>query len=349
MKPDPASTPSNCFRATAIAATLAIACIGNSAIAQNQRVDGMIMQRGAFGRMSAPDEFIQFNEKEFRGAKKLAIAVFNVAFPKDNEFTATANGSAGLGLFSSSSSSTFSSTMKGVDPETQQRIADKAYSLFVEKLQSAGYELVDAAELARAAPEYATWDALPNFSPGRYGAYVAPTGRKVFAMPRDTDKRDTSGHFSVLNAGMRSVLDKTPAVSRSPYIANTAEMGVLAVTLVVDYGVYSSSGNTTKFSSKSTVGFKPGVTIGAGNHMDSGSYISYWGPHSGGFSASAYLQQPVFVERAFGTVDNVSDPDGNGAALFVNLKADPKAFEDAANEALAIAVPKFIGLMVANR
>jgi hypothetical protein len=336
--------------APTIAASLVISSLcGTALAAANERVDGMLMQHGAFGRMSAPDEFIQFNEKEFKGAKKLAIAVFNVAFPSDNEFTASASGSAGLGRFSSSSSATFSSTMTGVDAATQQRIADKAYSLFVAQLQAAGYEVVNAAELARLAPEYATWDALPNFSSGRYGAYVAPTGRRVFAMPRDADKRDTSGRLTANLAMMRSVTDKTQAVLRSPYVANAANMGVLAVTLVVDYGVYSTSGNTTKFASKSSIGFKPGVTIGAGNHIDSGSYVAYWGPNSGGFSASAYLQRPVFVERQFATVDGAQDPDGNGGILVVKLTADPKAFEDAATEALMTAVPKLVGVIAAGR
>ncbi|OIQ65984.1 hypothetical protein GALL_524530 [mine drainage metagenome] len=331
-----------------VAALLVMSSLSSSAIAANERVDGMLMQRGAFGRMSMPDEFVQFNEKEFKGAKKLAIAVFNVAFPSDNEFTASASASAGLSLFSSSSQTTFSSKMTGVDTATQQRIADKAYSLFVAQLQTAGYEVVDVAELTAMAPEYATWDALPNFASGRYGTYVAPTGRRMFAMPRDTDKRDTSGRLTLALTVLRASAEKTQAVLRSPYVANAANMGVLAVTLVVDYGVYSTSGNTTKFSSKSSVGFKPGVTIGAGNHIDSGSYIAYWGPNSGGFSASAYLQRPVFVERNFATIDGTQDSDGNGGNLVVSLTADPKVFEDAATEALTAAIPKFVGVMDAD-
>lgn len=332
-----------------LACSFIMAGFSSAATAANERIDGMIMKHGAFGRLSMPDEFIQFNEKELKGAKKLAITVFNVAFPSENEFTASANGSAGLGMFGSSSNATFSSTMTGVDAATMQRIADKAYALFVAQLQAAGFEVADAAELARLAPEYASWEALPNFSQGRYGAYVAPTGRRVFAMPRDTDKRDTSGHLTLALTIMRASAEKTQALSRSAYVANAANMGVLAVTLVVDYGVYSTSGNTTKFSSKSSVGFKPGVTIGAGNHIDSGSYIAYWGPNSGGFPATAYLQRPVLVERNFATIDSAQDPDGKGGVLVVKLTADPKAFEDSATEALTTAVPKLVGVMAAGR
>jgi hypothetical protein len=312
-----------------------------------ERIDGVIQQRGAFGRVVVPDEFGLFHDSEFKGAKKVGISVFNVAFPNHNEFTATTKGNSFLSRISTSAQSTFSSDMTGVDPATQQRIADKAYAGFVDGLKAAGYEVVSEAELARLAPEFATWDALPNFSPGRYGAYVAPTGMKLRLLPGDTAKRDTSGAMGGF-AAFRA-LDRTQAFLRSPYVAHDAGVGIIAVTLVLDYGVFSTSGYSGKLYGGSQVGFKPGVTAGAGNHIDSGTLLAYWGTDSGGFPAWAYLQRPVISTLPFAARDEDKDAADAAASLVVRLTADPVRFEAAATEVLAIAIPKLVGVMAAGR
>jgi hypothetical protein len=329
-----------------LAAMVAAVSAAPAALAQ-ERIDGVIQQRGAFGRVIVPDEFGVFHDSEFKGAKKVAISVFNVAFPNHNEFTATTKGNSITGRFSTSAQSSFSSDLKGVDAATQQRIADKAYALFVERLKAAGFEVIDTAELTRLAPEYATWDALPNFSAGRYGAYVAPTGMALRFLPGDTAKRDTSGAMGGFTAFR--VLDRTQAFLRSPYIAHDAGIGIIAVTLVLDYGVYSTSGYSGKLYGGAQVGFKPGVAAGAGNHMDSGSLIEYWGPNSGGFPAQAFLQKPVLSELPFATRDEDQDAADPAASLVVRLTADPVKFEAAASEVLAIAVPKLVGVIAAAK
>lgn len=316
------------------------------ALAQ-ERIDGVIQQRGAFGKSVMPEEFGVFRDSEFKGAKKVAISVFNVAFPNHNEFTATTKGNSFLGRVSSSAQTTFSSDMKGVDAVTQQRIADKAYALFIGRLKAAGYEVVDTATLSQLAPEYASWDALPNYSPGRYGTYVAPTGMKLRFLPGDTAKRDTSGAMGGFTAFR--VLDRTQAFLRSPYIAHDASIGIIAVTLVLDYGVYSTSGYSGRLYGNSQVGFKTGVAAGAGNHLDSGSLIEYWGPNSGGFPAQAFLQRPVLSDLPFATRDEDQDSADPAASLVVKLTADPAKFEAAADDVLAVAVPKLVGVMTASR
>jgi hypothetical protein len=312
-----------------------------------ERIDGVIQQRGAFGRVIVPDEFGLFHESEFKGAKRVGISVFNVAFPNHNEFTATTKGVSITGRWASRAESTFSSDMTGVDAATQQRIADKAYAGFVDSLKAAGFDVVDTAELTRLAPEYATWDALPNFSPGRYGAYVAPTGRKLFFLPGDTARRDTSGVMGGFTAFR--ALDRTQALLRSPYIAHDAHIGIIAVTLVLDYGVYSTSGYSGKLYGSSQVGFKAGATAGAGNHMDSGTLLAYWGTDSGGFPAWAYLQRPVISALPFATRDEDKDAADPAASLVVRLTADAAKFEAAADEVLAIALPRLVGVMAGNR
>jgi len=116
--------------------------------------------------------------------------------------------------------------MTGVDQATQQRIADKAYAVFVQQLIAAGYDLVEPAELARLTPEYATWQPLPNFTQGRFGTYVVPTGRALFFLRGDSTKRDTSGKFGAQVISFRA-LDNPKANPRSAYWTYTISVEYL--------------------------------------------------------------------------------------------------------------------------
>ncbi|MEO8743621.1 MAG: hypothetical protein ABI365_10580 [Lysobacteraceae bacterium] len=321
-----------------IAAAIAFVLSMSAASAQ-ERVNGVIERHGFLGRTIEPDEFQVFHPKEFQATHKVAISVFNVAFPRENHFSANTKGS--NSMFSHAAKASMHTTMTGVDQATQQRIADRAYALFVAQLKDAGYEVVDQAGLAQAAPEYATWAALPNFSEGRFGVYVAPTGMSVRFLQGDAAKRDTSGMFGQQIAGFR-VLDKPIAFSRSPYIAYDAKLGIIAVTLVVDYGTYSSSGEKRGMG-KASAAFYPGATIAAGNIADSGTLVEYWSPDSGGFPAAAYLQRPVHSEKELGAIQGAEE---SGDYTVV---ADPAKFEAAANEVVDIAVPKLVGVMTAGK
>jgi hypothetical protein len=320
------------------------------ALLAQERVDGAIQKHGFFQQKIAPEEIKVEHGSEFKGAHKVAISVFNVAFPSEFHYIAVTKGHSLLGDRSFSAKAHMDTTMTGVDHATQQRITDQAYALFVEQLQGAGYEVVDQAGLTQLAPEFGKWASIPNFSQGRYGTYVAPTGRSLRFLQGDTAKRDTSGVFGVQNTAFR-VFDTPPAFARSPYIAHDGKIGIIAVTLVVDYGVYSSSGRSNKMGKAATVGFKPGVAIAAGNLSDSATMLEYWGPSSGGFPAGAYLQQPIRSDRAFGEVRGLGQPDEKSevGVQDVTITADPAKFEVAANEVIALAVPKLVSVMAAAR
>jgi hypothetical protein len=272
----------------------------------------------------------------------VAISVFNVEFPNSNHYTAKSSGSRGLALgrFSSTSKSTMDTTLRGVDRATRQRIADKAYAAFVADLTQAGYEVVDQTTFARLAPERATWTAAPNFAEGRFGSYVAPTGLSVFLMPGDGAKRDTSGMFGQQMMAMTASADRPQAYTRSPYLAHDADLGVIAVSLVVDYGVYSSSGEKAHaYGGQASASWRPGVAIAAGNAVDRATALQYWGPKSGGFPAFAFLQQPIRNDRPFAAA---------GSTDF-DIVADPVAFETAADEATGTAAAALVGLMTQGR
>ncbi len=315
-------------------------------------MDGALVEkRGFIIKEVVKDEINIVNGREFKGPKQIAISAFNVAFPAENHYAAVNEDRSFLGKYTSSAKAYMDTAMTGVDQATQQRITDKAYALFVEQLTSARYEVIDHKELARLTPEYAKWDALPNFSQGRFGTYVAPTGRSLFFLQGDTAKRDTSGKFGVTTTAFRA-LDKPQAHSRSPYLAYDAKIGVLAVTIVVDYGVYSSSGRTGKLGGSASTGYKPGVTIATGNNLDSATVIKYWGANSGGFPGAAFLLKPVQSEREFATFTGMEarEEKSEGVAVRdIKVTADPAKFAVAAEEVLAIAISKLVNAMVAER
>lgn len=315
-----------------------------------ERVNGAIQQHGFFQQKISPEEITVTHGSEFKGAHKVAISVFNVAFPSENHFTAISKGVSVAGMYGTSAEAHMDTALSGLDHATQQRITDAAYALFVEQLTGAGYEVVDQHELTRLAPEFATWEALPNFTQGRYGSYVAPTGQKVHLLQGDTAKRDTSGRFGSAATPFRA-LDRPQAFKRSPYIAYDGKLGIIAVTLVVDYGTYTSSGFKNGLGKSAVIGFTPGVTIGAGSFLDSGTYLEYWGPSSGGFPAGAYLQQPVRSDRPIGIVNAPDGPQKGKGVLFVSytINADPAKFEAAATEVVGLAVPKLVSAMAAAR
>jgi hypothetical protein len=269
--------------------------------------------------------------------KRIGITVFNVAFRNEKFQSATTHrttswtnvGALGINLVNTAhetKSESGRTQIAGIDPATRQRITDTAYSDFVDQLTKAGYEVVGPAELAKLAPEYATWAALPNFSPGRFGTYVAPTGRSLFFLRNDASKGDSQGDMTA-NAQAFQGFDSPLAFKRSPYIAHDGNLGILAVTLVVDYATFTNTGDTKKFNAEMKVGYTPGVTAQAGSFISPATMLDYWGTNSGGFPAVAVLAAPLSSNQAFAITDNSAHDQGQ-----VVLNADPARFESAARE-----------------
>lgn len=328
------------LKRTGAAIAVVLAC-AQPALAQ-EIVNGVSAQYGLFGRKVASNEMYIISGEKMKGAHRVAITVFNVAFPDENHLVAKTSGH--IGGFMSSAKSDLRTTMTGVDHATRQRIADQAYKTFVAQLTAAGYEVVDNAELTRLAPEYATWTPEPNFSLGRYGTYVAPTGRSLYWWQGDRMKRNATGAFDYQMSEIKIITDKPQAFARTAYVAYAAKVGAIGVTLVVDYGVYSTTGvGKTRFGGKAAASFSPGVTVSAGAGVDRASSLMYWKPDSGGFAALAALLIPVRSEAPF-IVDR-----GSAGAVDDAIVADPVKFEAAANEVIERALPKFVSVMVANR
>jgi hypothetical protein len=293
---------------------------------------------GKLGQKEAGEFQVQHSD-EFKGAKRIGISVFNVAFPDDNFTTAHMHKKLMGNSGSWDAKVSMQTTLEGVDTATRQRIADAAYADFTGELKKAGYEVVEGQELAKVTPEYAGWTALPNFTKGRFGTYVAPTGHGLYFLPLDKASRDT-GSFKGETAQMFRGFDRPQAYGRSPYLAHDANLGIVAVTLVIDYGVYSTTGKSSRVREGAAVGFEAGVSAQSGTLGDTGTLVYFWGPKSGGFPGVLALAVPVVSEQEFAEVSKGSS---------VVVKADPARFEKAALEVSKRTAAKLVEAMTAAR
>lgn len=96
---------------------------------------------------------------------------------------------------------------------------------------AAGYEVIDQTELSRLAPEFATWTSLPNYSQGKYGTYVVPTGQSLRFLPGDASKRDTTakafgvtGQIFAVSGGTR-IGKPSPANRKMPGMRKISSRG----------------------------------------------------------------------------------------------------------------------------
>jgi hypothetical protein len=313
--------------------------------AMGQELDhGARVQRGWLNTRLAiePLRVTNSNGSQLKGMQRVAITVFNVAFPDEFELKANSGGSRSGGFMTMirHDSSRIHTRLAGIDLESRQQMADRAYADFVTQLKAAGFDVMDQAALAAAAPEYATWTALANGTKGRFGTYVAPTGMKLRFMPGDTDHRSTSGFFGQQMTAFR-VLDRTQAFLRSPYVARDANVNAIAVTLVIDYGVYSTTGNRKGFGKKVSTGFEEGATVAAGILGDDATVVRVWNTHSGGFPTQLTLQQPVISDVDIGPAE--------GTAGDWVIQSKPALFTPPAIDVIERANGAIVGAFVAGR
>lgn len=285
----------------AIALSMAGFALSVSTAASSQQIEhGVTVQRGWFNSRAAiePIQVKNTNGDQIKGMKRVAISVFNVAFPDDYHLKLTSNGSAGNLI--THRSSELNTKLVGMDLAARQRITDAAYADFVTELKAAGFDVVDQAALVAAAPEISTWESLPSGTHGRFGTYLAPTGMSVHMMPGDAGaQRATSGMFGSLNLVV-NLAGSSQASKRSAYVARDANSYVLAVSMVVDYAVYSSSGDRKGFGKRVSQDFEEGATVAAGSIINPATVVRVWNTHSGGFPTFLTLQQPVISDADIG-------------------------------------------------
>jgi hypothetical protein len=328
-----------------IASLAAFAAIfGVQPVSAQQIENGVTIQRSWFNSRTAiePIQVKNTNGDQIRGMQRVAVSVFNVAFPDTFDLKVDSNGTSGSlsygsGMMISHRSSELHTNLVGMDLATRQRITDAAYADFVNELKAAGFEVVDQAALIAAAPEINTWESLPSGTQGRFGTYVAPTGMSVHMMPGDTAaKRATSGMFGALNMQM-NLASTTQAYKRSAYVARDANTYVLAVSMVVDYAVYSSSGDRRGFGKRVSVDFEEGANVAAGSLSNPATVVRVWNTHSGGFPTFLTLQQPVVSSADIGPY--------SGSAGTYSVKTNPSLFTPPATDVILRANGAMVDLL----
>lgn len=323
-------------------AALPALCAFQPALAQQQIEKGVTVQRGWFNSRTAiePIQVKDLNGSQIKGMQRVAISVFNVEFPDEYRLQATSSGSAGNMV--SHRSATLNTRLVGMDLATRQKIADVAYADFVAELKAAGFDVMDHAALIAAAPEMASWASLSNGSQGRFGTYVAPTGFVVYPMSGDTNKRKPGGGgmFGQLNQVV-SMAATSQAYKRSAYVARDANTYVLAVSMVVDYAVYSTSGNRRGFGKRVSAGFEKGATVAAGTIGDPATTVRVWNTHSGGFPTLLTLQQPVISDADIG-------PE-TGSPGDWTITTTPELFAPPAIDVIKRANGALVGVLAAGR
>ena len=265
---------------------------------------GVTVQHGWLNTRTAiePIQVKNLNGSQIKGMQRVAISVFNVEFPDEYNLEARSSGKAGS--MASVRTAKLTTRLVGMDLASRQRIADAAYADFVNELKAAGFEVVDHAALVAAAPEISTWTTQPNGSQGRFGTYVAPTGMSVYPMSGDTKQRESSGMFRQMNL-IVNMAATSQAYKRSAYVARDANTYVLAVSLVVDYAVYSTSGDRRGFGKRVSAGYEKGAAVAAGTLIDPATTVRVWNTHSGGFPTLLTLQQPVISDAEIGPDEGV--------------------------------------------
>lgn len=316
-----------------------LVAMGLPAAAQ-QIEHGVTVQHGWFNARTAiePIQVKNLNGSQIKGMQRVAISVFNVEFPDEFHLEAKSSGTAGT--MGSNYSANLTTHLVGMDLASRQRIADAAYADFVEELKAAGFEVIDHAALLAAAPEISTWTSVPNGYQGRFGTYLAPSGMAVYPMSGDTKKRQSSGMFRQLNQVV-TMAATSQAYKRSAYVARDANTYVLAVSIVVDYAVYSTSGDRRGFGKRVSAGFEKGAAVAAGTLIDPATTVRVWNTHSGGFPTLLTLQQPVISDADIG-------PD-TGAPGDWTITTTPALFTPPALDVIRRANGALVSTLVAGR
>lgn len=315
--------------------------------AAQQIEHGVTVQHGWFNTRTAiePIQVKNLNGSQIKGMQRVAISVFNVEFPDEFHLQAKSSGTTGAGSNSGRMgmvrTADLTTHLVGMDLASRQRIADAAYADFVAELKAAGFEVVDHAALLAAAPEISTWTTQPNGSQGRFGTYVAPTGMVVYPMSGDTKKRENSGGmFHQMNL-LVNMAASSQAYKRSAYVARDANTYVLAVSIVVDYAVYSTSGDRRGFGKRVSAGYEKGAAVAAGTLIDPATTVRVWNTHSGGFPTLLTLQQPVISDADIG-------PDAGSPGDWT-ITTTPKLFIPPALDVIKRANGGFVATLVAGR
>jgi hypothetical protein len=260
------------------------------------------------------------NGGELKGKSTVAIGAFRVAFVTEDTASASTSGIFG------SSAVKISADLVGVDHALMQKIADDVYADFLKQAAAKGYTVIESSALLKTAAAYATLAPSDNFTVGRLGTFVIPTGQRSVALAADTRAKEgkgTAGFAARFNIVTDQVA-KSPAYDAFPIAAKQADVTILAVTIVANFADFKGSG--------SLGGSKASLAVGATidgrnkNEIIPSTAIFGWNGGTGNCpfcQAQFGLEGQIHSDAAIGTYDSA----GSKNNLTGIVTADPASYE----------------------
>ncbi len=235
-----------------------------------------------------------------------ALGSFRVCFITEDEVVSVAKGSWVTG--GSSSSAAMSGSLEGLDQATMQKIADKIYADFLKQAAGRGVTLTDSVHLAQASPTYKAMQMTANYSTGRMGTMVIPTGQQSVPLAEDASEKSNKGSKGLMSQWKQmGATDFATADANKlfPVAAKEAGMPVLGVTIVVNFADFKG-GNGSFGNSK--VGMMPGATIEGSlkTELLRATSIVAWGPKTAtcpACMAQALLEGTVHSTEPIGSTE----------------------------------------------
>jgi hypothetical protein len=279
---------------------------------------------------------------DLKGKSMLALGAFRVAFVTQDAAAAVSRGIFG------GSAAKISAELTGVDRALMQKISDEVYADFLRQAAARGYTVIESSSLLKTSAAYAALTPAENFSTGRLGTFVIPTGQRSVTMPSDARAREdkgTGGFAARLNM-LSDQTAKSPAYDAFPVAAEQAGAPILAVTIAVNFANFKASSSLG--GSKATLAV--GATIDGRNKLElvPSTGILAWDKGTGTCAACQSqfgLEGQIYSDESIGTYDSA----GTQNNLTGTVTADPAAFEKNVLAVATQAIERLLGAVAAER
>jgi hypothetical protein len=279
---------------------------------------------------------------DLKGKSTLALGAFRVAF-----VTQDAAAAATRGVFGGSAAK-ISAELTGVDHALMQKVADAVYADFLKQAAARGYTLIESSSLVKTSAAYAALTPAENFSMGRLGTFVIPTGQRSVTLPSDARAREDkgTGGFAARFNMVSDQTAKSPAYDAFPVAADQAGAPVLIVTIAVNFANFKAS----SFLGGSKASLAVGATIDGRNKLEliPSTGILAWDKGTGTCAVCQIqfgLEGQIHSDEAIGTYDSA----GTQNNLMGTVTADPAAFEKNVLAVATQAIERLLGAVAAER
>lgn len=246
-----------------------------------------------------------------KGQSTVALGAFRVIFVTTDGTDATANGRTSDGTAGQQAYSAVDGAIRGLTKPLAQKITDEIYADFLAQAKAAGYTIVDSQGLAAKSAGYKALPMTENFTEGRFGRYVVPSGQMSAQLANDDSKEVGRGSSKGVFAGFKAqhqATKKGEAEKGLPEVSVEAGMPVWGVTIVVSFAKFKSSG-TSHFLSHAGAGMELGPTINGidEENMPMATGVQFWTKDSDKKCVNCYKPAQAELRGDIHTKDHIGD------------------------------------------